>query len=320
MAEYRRKILYELLIGKPLLLNKNTFIPLKNEDERAIALEEYYNKNDANAYIFSEHNIVFKIKMANSKEEANKADIKIYNVDDEILEYLITNQDNKLVVTLDVGDNAQGLKELFNGTIEKVEVNEGDETRIVTLTVLDGITSIKNAKSVRRWPRGTPYQTVIRDLANDMKVPINRMALIEGKTDSPVTLMGPTFRLMQNQMEKLGFDYSIDKGVANILPKNKRFTKQVSYITKDTGLIGKISDYSNASNNTANSTSTNTKGISFTCLIDGNLAPNETVYVKDGKYDGAYKITDISFSGNYEGDDWTCDIIAVETDGEIVDV
>lgn len=315
----RREILYECVIGKHLKLSKTMFIPLKNEADQSIKIEDYYDRNDANAYLFNEHNIIFKIRMSSTSSDANKASIKLFNLDDEVLDYLITNQDNKLVLTLSAGDNAQGLKEIFNGTIEKVENEETNETRITTLLVLDGITQITNAKSVRRWPRGTPYETVIRDLANDMKVPINRMAVIEGETQSPTTFMGPTYKLLQSKLNSLGFQYSIDKGKASILPKNKRVKKEVSMITKDSGLIGRVNSYSNGTNNTATTTTSQTKGISFNCLLDGNLAPNETVYVKDGDFDGAYKITEVSFSGNYEGNDWTCAVIAVETDGEIVE-
>lgn len=316
----RKEILYQMVIGKPLTLSKSMFTPLKNEADQAIAIEDYYDKNDANAYLFDKHQITFSIKMSSTTSDANKASFKLYNVDDKILNYLITNKDNKLVITFAAGDNAQGLKELFNGTVEDVVVDDTSETRIITLKVLDGITNIKNAKSVRRWPRGTPYETVIRDLANDMKVPINRMSAISGVTQSPITMMGPTYKLIRSQLEKLGYDYSIDKGRATIIPKDKQFSKQVSYISKETGLIGKVTPFTDATKNTSTSNSSKSGGIQFNCLLDGNLAPNETVYVKDGDYDGAYKITDVNISGDYEGNDWTCSVTAVETSGEIEDV
>lgn len=316
MAE-RTKILYELLIGKPLKLSKTMFIPIKNENDRDIILEEYFDRNDANAYVFTEHQITFKIKMSSSQMDANKASIKIFNLDDETVDYLITNQRNKLVVTLSAGDNVQGIKEIFNGTIEKVDINDRNENRIVALTVVDGITQITNAKSVRRWPRGTPYQQVISDLAKDMKVPIKTQAKVEGELNSPTTLVGPTLKLIRSQLARFGYEYSIDKGLATIIPRNKRQTKEVSYISKESGLIGKVSDYSDSVKDSANSKSDEGGAIAFSCFIDGNLAPNETVYIKDGKFDGAYKITDIDFSGNYEGNDWTCSVVAVETEGTI---
>ncbi len=314
----RTNIQYEFIISKPLILTEGLFVPPNTIE--AILAEQAFDTDDPNTFIFSQHQIVFNIRKSSIKQSANKAQVKLMNLDQEVLDYIVQNTgkntNGKLLASLSIGDNVQPLQEIFNGTIEKVDDEFDTETRITTLTILDGVTNIKNAATTRSFARGTPFNDIAAVLMEDMKLPVARAAKVEGVTQSPLTLQGDSYKIISSWLEPLGFQYSIDKGFASLIPLGKRISKEVSVITPDSGLIGRVSDYINELQGAVQSSSEN-RGVRFRCLMDGSLAPEETVYLVEGEYDGAYKIKEVNFQGDFEGNAWVCSVVAVETEGEI---
>lgn len=309
----RTSIQYEFMVGVPINYNENLFTPFENAEERAINLAEFTDR--VKGYVFTKHQITFNINYSSEKKEANSAKISLYNLDDDAVNYFKKNTRKNMPAFLSVGDNVQGLKEIFQGTVQKVEDEFSSETRVTTFTILDGGLNIKNAYSVRAWPRGTPYQQVARDLISDLKVPFGKICEIEGTFDTPKNFMAPTFKLMDSILGPLGFRTNIVKGKVNILPKGGKVEFKASYISKDTGLIGRVTEYTDESKSGSNAQDTESTGITFQCLIDGSIMPDETVYVKDREFDGAYKVVSCVINGDFEGDKWLMDIVATEAKG-----
>lgn len=311
----RTEILYRFTIGKPLKFDRDFFTPYKNENFPTIALDDYYDVNNPyNSYIFTQHQIQFNVDM-DSSSKVNSGRVTLFNVDEEVVNFVTTNHNNNLVCILEAGDNEQGLKEIFKGTITAAQKVDDTQDTLLKINLGDSVVSAKNAKTIRTYPRGTAYETILKDLNRDMKLPLSMLAGVEGRLLNPVTFAGSSHQIMQNLSDKLGLSYSIQNGATTIIPYKSYKKKEVSVITPTSGLIGKIKksvDDSKSGDNTSNENSNN---VQFMCLLDGALKPTETVFVDDGDITGAFKITSIKFSGDFEGNDWTCAVKAARVEG-----
>lgn len=310
----RTEILYRFTVGKPLKLGEEYFSPYNNAVDQTIALEDYYDTSANNSYIFTEHQCKFKINM-DDKPSANIGFVILYNLDDDLIGYLQENSGNNLVCILEAGDNEQGLKLIYRGTVSNVKITDDDTDNQAKLTITDGGFNIKSAFTVRGYPKGTPYSTVIKDLCGDMKLPLGVLEGVEGGLPAPLSLMGDTHSILEDRLRQQGIDYSIQNAVINILPQFYRKAGEVSVITAKTGLIGRISLVVNDSTSTNTVKSSDSESVSFKCLLDGSLSPTETVYLQDREFNGAYKLTSVVFHGDFEGNMWICECIAKPTTG-----
>ena len=313
----RTRILYRFTVGIPLDLSEDFFAPLEygsTEERQLLKLEDYYDTEGSNSYIFTEHQIRFTIRMSD-KSSPNLGHVTLYNLDDALLNYLQANSGNHLACILEAGDNEQGLKQICKGTVSSVKISDNDTDNWVKIGITDGGLNVKSAYSVRGYPRGTPYKTVVADLASDLKLPVGILEGVGGTLPSPLSLMGSTHSILEDQLLQQGIDYSIQNSVINILPQFYRKATEVSVITKDTGLLGRITAMVDDTTSTNTTKGSDSEAVSFRCLLDGTLSPTETVYLQDREFDGAYKLTSVVFYGDFEGNLWVCDCIAKPTDG-----
>ena len=311
----RSKILYRFTVGLPLKLNESTFAPYRSqEDATLIKLEDFYDTEGTNSYIFTDHQVKFTIRMSD-KPSPNIGHVTLYNLDPDLMKYLQGNSGNHLVCILEAGDNEQGLKQLYKGTISNVKISDDDVDNYAKMTITDGGLNVKSAFTVRGYPKNTPYKQIIQDLAGDMKLPVGILSGVSGSTVSAVSLMGKTHSILEDHLLQQGIDYSIQNSVINILPQYQRKASEVSIIRNDTGLIGKIVPVVQDSTSTNTTQSTDSEQVAFKCLLDGALSPTETVYLQDGDFDGAYKLTSVTFHGDFEGNLWICECLAKPTEG-----
>lgn len=311
----RTNIVYRFTVGNPLKLGDDYFAPYNSqEDKTYVELSEFYDTEGTNSYIFTQHQCKFNIRMSD-KPSANIGFVMIYNLDDDVINYLQENSGNNLVCILEAGDNEQGLKQIYKGTVSNVAVTDDDTDNYVKLTITDGGLNIKSAFTVRGYPKGTEYKTIIEDLCGDMKLPLGVLEGVEGGLPAPLSLMGDTHSILEDRLRQQGIDYSIQNAVINILPQFYRKAGEVSVITAETGLIGRISPVVNDSTSTNTVKSSDSESVSFKCLLDGSLSPTETVYLQDREFDGAYKLTSVVFHGDFEGNMWICECVAKPTTG-----
>lgn len=311
----RTRILYRLTVGRPLTINKDLFVPFRNEGLAAINLENFYNTSDPEAYQLENHQVRFSIKMSSLTQKSNSGKFTIANLDDDFVNYLIANRDNNLAFIFEAGDNDQGIREVFKGTVTNVRDDFTTETRLTDITVTDGSVNTKNAYTVKSFARGTPFSTVIESLVDDLKLPVESLPPLQGATLAPTSYNGPTVKVLQEELNKLGYTFSIQNQNVSILGKNERKPIQASLITQDTGLVGKIQRFTSDEKASVNRASQMAEGVSFICLLDAALRPDETVYLRDDDIDGPYKLVDVNFEGDFEGEEWLCMCRAVVAEG-----
>ena len=314
----RTEVLYEFIIGESLQIYSN-FSPLKVNiaEYFPIYLEDYVDYDNPSAYLFNAHDCSFKVTKTNNNDRLNSLVMTLFNLDDDVVDYLSTNSGNNLVAILRVGDNEVGLSKLFQGTVTKVKDDNSNTDRVTTITVSDGKVNTQNAFSLRTYDTGTPRKTILADLIKDTQLPIGTTVEVEGNILRPKSLQGKTMDLIDKLFVMDDLDVSIQDGNIEVINKRYRKDEQVAYISMETGLIGKPSPLVKDASSTKDNVSANSSGVRFQGFLDTSVRPNATVYLKDGKFDGAYKVTNVVYTGSTRKNNWMYKAEGIETQGVI---
>lgn len=309
---FKRK--YELLIGQPIPA-KRIYGPADT-----ILIDNYIDttgdiKSKPNSFLMNEHHITFSIGK-NNKQTTNKAHISVYNPSRDLVDYLELFSTEKVSCVLKAGYEYK-IMEIFRGTIEKFEFSFKDPSSVLKLTLTDGGQNLKEALSSRYYPVGTPYKTIVEDLAQDMGLPVANV-IVNTDTQSinkPIYINGKTSLNLDRLARELKANCSVVDGSLWWLPEDIRLKDPVLKLTADSGLLYEVEAYNDNSANASLDTSANKKGIKFTSLLNGLIAPNATVYVQssDKKYDSYYKVVSCSHKGGYQSSEaWQTEAIAID--------
>lgn len=307
---------YKLRFGTPLNLTKvlnesSSFTQPLDLDKNVQS-----SKDKNNAYELTTHQISFTINKDSGKDP-NKAEIKIYNLDDNLVNYASNNVNNTLAVVFEAGYVGE-LKTIFKGTVAKVIDKWNGNTRETTLKCTDGGVNIKEAVTSRSYPAGTPVKNVVKDLAADLGTTIGAIEIDTDQTtfNSPISFMGSTSNQLAHLADSINHNYSIQDGAVYITPRSKKLPQQSAYLSDGTGLkSGPEPLTQGEKKNKKNKNPTD--GFSLVCQLDGAILPESTIYVKARGYDGAFKVTKVTHTGNFEGNDWTTRVTAIKIDASI---
>jgi hypothetical protein len=314
----RKQRSYSLLFGKPLQLTEAYFTaPLLRGTNPVINLESYYNEDDPNAYLITEHEISFTVNKGTKSN--NNAKIVIDNLSENTINYLLSNRTQSLVVMLKVGYDGFN-KLLLQGTLKDCTVSKSGDTSKTEISVTDGGLNTSSAYTSRVYPVGTKAQKIVDDLILDLATPSGYVEQLPSDLTikSPFTVFGETNRNLQRFLMHYGYDSTINNGKCYVLPIDSRLDTNSAYISPETGLIGNVKGITE-NGNPKESTEVDTSGftkIRFTCQIDASIQPQSSVFVKDDDVgiEGAFKVDKAFFRcGSFESGDFVCIVEAVKT-------
>lgn len=318
--KYRIKRIYQFIIGTPLKITSEFFDPEIPRLSPFIDYESYYNKErPTNGLMFDSHQIDFKIRMS-GKENTNNCSINITNLSDPLVSELDVNQGNDQVCAFYAGwqhsDGTKELKRIFIGTVSKVSDKWQGQDRQTQIQLTDGGVNVKNAKTARFYPAGTEFDTVVEDMVADLGVEQGSLVKLDGQplTRRPISYSGNPNDVLNELGRKYRFWFQITNGKGYFVPNDARLSEEAAFISAETGLKGRIEVWDNASQTSKTSTKKEQNGIQFTCQLDGAIIPDYTVVVKDGKFNGAYKVVEVEYVGNFEGNLWDCKVKATLVD------
>lgn len=315
--EYRWLHKYRLRFGTPFniskTLNDNSSFTAPIDIDKNIQK----SKDKNNAYELTTHQISFTISKDNTKNP-NKSDIVIFNLSDDTVNYINNNINNTLSIVLEAGYESTDIKTILKGTVSKIIDKWRGDTRETTLRCSDGAVNVGEAVTSRSYPAGTPIKNIVKDLSSDLGTTTGKIEIDTELThfNSPVGFMGSTSSQLAKLTDSINHNYSIQDGAIYITPRTKRLPQTCAYISPETGLKGEPEPLSQGEKkNKKNKTPTD--GISITCQLDGSILPETSIYLKSRNYDGAFKVTKVTHTGNFEGDDWTTKLEAIHVDGVI---
>lgn len=324
---------YTLVIGRPVQIG-----------EKPVNIENYANTNRGNAYEIKDLHIDFSIKKDNSKEP-NKGYVTVYNLSDEVVNYLDTHQRDSLAVMLRAGYNGDE-KLIFSGTVEYVEDTFPEETRQTKFILGDGTLNLTTATTARSYRKGTPLNSVLNDLVTDLKLPKGRV--VDFGTQSTTHAMAFTGNASQNLAnlaKNTGSTFSVQDGAVYWTREGSRFGNVMFEISEAGGMVGTptpkqpssakklIKSKAKAAAKAAAgekpkapSKSKKKKehdiredvGLTVSTLLNGAILPESTVYLNTKSHKGFYKVAELTHRGGYETGDWITELGLVETRGELI--
>lgn len=274
-------------------------------------------KSSSNLYLLQDHQITFSIKKDNNKDP-NQAEIVIYNLSDDTVNYINRGIRNNLAVALAVGYEGEELVMIFKGTIQWVSDTFDSVDRKTTLHCLDGGINIAEARTSRSYPKGTKIKRVVTDLVKDLGTTEGNIHVDNDQTLSSATAMcGNTSHYLEHICKSIDHNVSIQDGSVYVTPRSQMSSARSAYISPETGLIGSPEPFHNDIKPTKKVTKSSKKakkptdGVKFKCQMNGAILPEKTIWLKSRDYDGPFKVVSVSHNGDKEGKEWVTEVECV---------
>lgn len=299
---------YELLFGEPLNFysggNPSPVAPVP-ESEIVDALDAV-NPNDPRGLKLTEHRITFRI--SKSKDKTNDGNLVIYNISDNVREYLSQRQGREVAVVLNLGYEDEPLITCLTGSI--VSFNEEFEgvNRVTKIKYKDGYTNIKEAYTVRSFRGGQKVSDIAKEVLKDLKLPEGTIIIpndLDVIIEKPKSYSGYTKDIIDNLLEGSGLKFYVNNSTANITPEiPTRGAKSIIKVSANNGnLIGSPTVMDNTAGVPQKAQGTRSS-LKIKTLLNGAFDIDEDVLLESRFHNGIYKIQSVDFVGDSEGTDW----------------
>ena len=323
---------YELLVGKPYTFAEGQspsfgigpdliLDPNQRKLSRARLLESYFASEDTNSLAIKDHQIQFSIEKAGGdSSDGNTAEVTVFNLSDDTVNYLNSNAGDKTFISLKAGYADSGMKTIFRGNLVKVSDKRERPLRKTKLTLSDGGVFVKEQLTSRSYPKGTKLDKVVDDLLVDIDLP---RASVTKLGDDVVTkhrtvLYGKTSDQLKRVLESRNYAFNIQDSFVYVIARaqekakeeaqSKDQTQSVAVISAQTGMLGSPSFIDDSASMTTREADINPpSGVKFRSLLNGSLVPNTYVKIQSRDFNGIYRITKVTHKGDYEGDEWFSD-------------
>lgn len=286
---------YTLTIGRPVYLSDKT-----------TKISDYTSDAGKNAILVRDLNIEFDIKKDNSKHP-NKGYVTVYNLSQDNINFLSSNQGEKLAVILTAGyDNDE--RQIFSGTVEYMEDTWDGPTRKTKFIFGDASANIYRSTSARSYKAGTPINTVLNDLVSDLNLPKGRIIPFSAETLShSMAFNGNTAENLDKLASNTGSTFSVQDGAVYWTKQGTRLKEVVFEVSELTGMKGSPTPKNPApfkKKKKKKDAKKEDAGLIVTSLLNGAILPETTIHLTSRSYTGFYKVVYLSHKGEYEGNNW----------------
>lgn len=317
---------YTLVIGRPVVIG-----------DKPVNIEKFANTSKGDAYEIKNLHIDFSVKKDNSKEP-NKGYVTVYNLSDEVVNYLAVNQRESLAVLFYAGYNGDE-KLIFSGTVEYVEDDFPQETRQTKFILGDGTLNLTTATTARSYRKGTALNSVLNDLISDLKLPKGRIIDFGSQTlQSSMAFTGNASQNLANLAKNTGSTFSVQDGAVYWTREGSRFNNVMFEISEEGGMVGTPTPKQPSSSKKLIKANAKAKagekpkpakkkkehdikedvGMTVSTLLNGAILPESTVYLNTRYHKGFYKVAELTHRGGYETGEWVTELGLVETRGELM--
>lgn len=321
---------YTLVVGRPVYIG-----------DKPTNIAKFANSKDqGDAYKIEGLNIEFEIRKDKSKDP-NKGYVTVYNLSDETVNYLDQNQRESLSVILSAGYDGDN-KQIFSGTVEFLEDTWEGPTRKTKMIFGDAVLNLTTATTARSYRAGTPLNTVIKDLASDLKLPVGRIVGSDGAIlQHSMAFTGTASNSLAKLAKNTQSNFSVQDGAVYWTKEGSRFSQVMFEISEETGLRGTPTPQNpepkkrRLAKQAAHKKTARTKkkgevklptsaqlkedaGLVVETLLNGAILPESTIYLKSRAYTGFYKVIQVKHRGTLETGDWYTELAVAEVRGQLI--
>ena len=237
------------------------------------------------------------------KRAPNNASVTIYNLSAEHRKRL-QDLGDAVFVRLSVGYRGDNFQ-IFKGDLRDVRSTRQGPDWVTTITSGDGERAIQRRRTRRSFAPGAALEQVLKDVAGDLQVGLGNLvkgvsgAALEGtgstRFHSGTTVSGNSARELDRLLRSAGYEWSVQDGEIQVLPRGQALKGQAVAIAPRTGLIG--------------SPEPGTKGATVcTVLLQAGLVPGARVQLESAYTSGLFRVERVTNKGETSGQVWYADL------------
>lgn len=250
------------------------------------------------------HRIQFDIEKTASADQ-NKGTITLTNINDDMKGFIEASTGQEVYVKLEAATNEEPLGVVFIGTVVSIVDRFEGVDRITKLTLGDGYTPGKEAVSSVSFLANEPYRDIIRNLMADLKLPIgifNEPSLLV-VAKAPWSYDGNTMDGLRRLAKELNYRFNITDGKINFVDRHAVNLTEVAEYNERSGLVGSPSTLDKSQGIKQGSSESST-GVRFKVLLDSKLMVDSLVSLDSRAYEGTFRISKVTHSGDWRGNAW----------------
>ena len=242
------------------------------------------------------------------KPDANTARVEIYNLSQDSRAQ-IESTDNRMI--LSAGYLQDVIKVLAVGDITSFYTEQRNGDNITVIEAGDGIRALTDTRISISYEEGISAQSIVDDIANALTLEaVDNLADLTGTYRNGFTFAGQAKQALEELAHRFNFEWSIQNGVLQILPRREADTREIVVLTPETGMIGSPQAMDDVGVNI--SENKEQVGITLSCQLQPRLVPGGVVEVISRDYNGLYRITEVEHTGDTRSQSWTSTIKARE--------
>lgn len=186
---------------------------------------------------FSDFRVTYNIKRT-SRSKPNPAEIAIYNLRADTRQAISERLTPVRLIAGYQGTAGQ----IFGGQLDSALTQRIGPDWVTTIHASDGRAAWQSYAKATGWRAGTPWQSIVRDLAVSMglAVPPASLAAISGASRGMYAVQGYAWRDMDLIMASLGLQWSIQDEALQVVQADKATQESVVYLTPQSGIVGNV--------------------------------------------------------------------------------
>jgi hypothetical protein len=189
---------------------------------------------------------------------------------------------------------AEGTSLLFRGDARRIDNTRDGADWVTTITAGDGEHALRTTRAAVAFGADAPVADVLRYLSERMGVGIGnaRAALADASLDRlrdvfprGTVLHGPAARELETLLSSAGFEWSVQDGVLQVLPRGGALQRTAVRLTPSTGLVGVPEVGRN-------------RVVSVTALLIPDLVPGRLITLESAIVTGVHRIEKATYAGD----------------------
>lgn len=247
--------------------------------------------------------VEFDIVKTTSKEP-NTLEMRIYNLNPEHRAQLA--QLYQPIITVEAGYE-EDIGQIFKGKVTQIRSSKEGPDWVTEVNTGDGEDELATARINKTFNAGTPFSTVIKKVAAEMKVGIGNAALkaLEGdlsgaanEVSNALTVSGRASTELDGLLRSANLEWSVQDQELQLMTLNDMLEGLPVRLAKDSGLIG--------------SPTIGSDGIvEVTALMNWSITPGRKMEIESEEVPKAfYRAQRCEYVGDSAGQDWYVNVEA----------